>query len=334
MAWTLTSGTVTGQAGSLITLLDLELVTNRGWTKEFTDTNKAVYRNSANAEARVYFRVQDAGTTEANVRGYYGMTDVDTGTNPFPNTTQISGAIGGVYVRKSSSADATARPYIAAGDDRTLVLFIAPESGAASSYHTYYFGDGDSYIAGDAQFAVCAGRTNTGSGSHLSCLPCPVSVGADGALNGSVGNNLTVSPDYNYGVWMGGTAGVPGSQAFNILSPGGVYGWVSTNSGGYAGAIGGAFDYPTPGGQLLLAELEAFYGSVARAAKLRGRLRGIWYVKHPATSFGNGDTVSGTGELAGKSFQIIKSVVCTATVTVFGTTSASGIVAVSTNDPD
>jgi len=48
--------------------------------------------------------------------------------------------------------------------------------------------------------------------------------------------------------------------------------------------------------------------STAPATSLRGRLRGIWSAVHPVASFSDGDTVSGTDDLSGKTFLAMKSV--------------------------
>lgn len=99
---------LTGQAGSLIGVLDACLVNGygakaaAGWAKEFSGTNLAVYRAPSGNRLRI--RVNDTGTTVARVVGYETMTDVDTGVNPFPTAAQVSG---GLYVRKSETADST-----------------------------------------------------------------------------------------------------------------------------------------------------------------------------------------------------------------------------------
>ena len=71
-------------AGSLIGVLDACLVdgytgkTGAGWTKAFSGTNLAAYRQGAGSMC--YLRVDDGtGSFKVKMRGYESMTDIDTG---------------------------------------------------------------------------------------------------------------------------------------------------------------------------------------------------------------------------------------------------------------
>jgi hypothetical protein len=46
--------------------------------------------------------------------------------------------------------------------------------------------------------------------------------------------------------------------------------------------------------------------SVSGVLNLRGRLRGMYHVCHPATAFADGDTFVGSGDYAGRTFLIVK----------------------------
>lgn len=100
------------------------------WEKKYTGTNKAVYRSTDPQASGFCLRVNDTGTIAASVRGYEAMTDVDTGTGPFPTDAQISG---GGYQFKSG--EATARPvrYDLIADSRTVLIAIAPGSASSST---------------------------------------------------------------------------------------------------------------------------------------------------------------------------------------------------------
>lgn len=117
---------LTGQAGSVINILDACLVngygsrTAAGWTKAFSGTNLAAYLQGAGS-AGFYARVDDTGATDARVIGYETMSDINTGTNLFPTTAQISG---GVFARKSSSADAIRRPWLVVADAKRFYLWL------------------------------------------------------------------------------------------------------------------------------------------------------------------------------------------------------------------
>ena len=59
--------TLDGNVGSLITVLDAVLVNGygakaaAGWTKAFSGTNKAAYRNSPSTGTGLFWRIQDDG---------------------------------------------------------------------------------------------------------------------------------------------------------------------------------------------------------------------------------------------------------------------------------
>lgn len=116
---------ITGTAGALLTALDAILVNGygsnaaAGWTSAYTGTNKRAYRQGSGLQH--YLRVDDADARLARVVGYGAMSDVDTGTNPFPTAAQISG---GLYMRKSVSADSTARPWICFATATAFYLFV------------------------------------------------------------------------------------------------------------------------------------------------------------------------------------------------------------------
>jgi hypothetical protein len=123
---------LTGLAGSLVTVLDAVLTTGygakaaAGWAIAFTGANKRIYRPPT-GQLRGFYRVQDdapnptfAGGREARVKGSEAATGVDVQTNLFPTAAQLAN---GLFVRKSATADATAVPWIAIADDRTLYFF-------------------------------------------------------------------------------------------------------------------------------------------------------------------------------------------------------------------
>lgn len=160
--------TLNGTPGSLIGLLDACLVNgygskaSAGWTKDYSGTNKAVYRPSHGS--RFFMRVLDDGSDGTNgarvarVRGYETMSDVDTGTGPFPTDAQVSG---GLFVGKSSTADSTARPWVVLADGKRVILMIAHHASHTQSYTQSFFGDLGGVSAADAYAAMLAAAKNT-----------------------------------------------------------------------------------------------------------------------------------------------------------------------------
>ena len=118
-----------------------------GWEKAFSGTNKAAYRSLNSASNKPVLRLDDAGTTSARVVGYEAMTDVDTGTGPFPTEAVFPG---GGYFKKSSTANATARAWVIVADDRMFFLFTDRTDYCGS----YCFGEFPSEKPGDAFASV------------------------------------------------------------------------------------------------------------------------------------------------------------------------------------
>lgn len=131
-----------------------------GFTKVYSGTNKAAYRADQAQSTRLYLRIDDTATTSSRIRGYETMTDIDTGTGPFPTDAQISG---GGYVYKSSAASSATRKWMLYADDRT-VYFFCDSADNALYYGGFVFGDIDSYVAADAYGCLLI-TTNSGSGA-------------------------------------------------------------------------------------------------------------------------------------------------------------------------
>ena len=94
-----------------------------GWEKVFSDgTTKAVYRSTDVTSSRRYYRVDDSNNKKARVLGYGSMTDVDTGTDPFPTDAQISG--GGYLTKSYYAANSVAIPYLIAANSKTMLIAI------------------------------------------------------------------------------------------------------------------------------------------------------------------------------------------------------------------
>jgi hypothetical protein len=121
-----------------------------GWEKVYSGTNKAVYRSTDITSTRLYLRVDDSGaeTRNAEVRGYEAMSDVDTGTGPFPTEAQVS-AVNHVW-RKSTTADTTARAWGLVGDASAFYLVVKFAATFPLIGSTYAFGDFVSYKPADA----------------------------------------------------------------------------------------------------------------------------------------------------------------------------------------
>lgn len=151
---------LTGQVGSLISLLKILLVgtagvaygskASAGWTNAYEDVvlRKIALRNSVAAGGSgCYLRIDDngglsGGAREASARMYGAMTTVDVGTDETPT---VAAQAAGCVWRKSSTLDATARRWLCAADERTVYLCVAESVTVGTSTReivtTYYAGD-------------------------------------------------------------------------------------------------------------------------------------------------------------------------------------------------
>lgn len=280
--------TLSGTVGSLLGLLDAILVNGygtqpaAGWTKEFTGTNKAAYRNGSAARARHFLRVDDSasgtgGALEARVRAYEAMTDVDTGTEPYPTTAQFGS--NGLYVRKSVSADATARTWVALADDRTLLLYVYTGD-TANVALGLYFGEFISFNPADAFQSILIARTTANQGGY------------NGEWVAAHAGFTTLAGHYIARALSGITKSVPAGKMTSVFT---------SASYGISGNI--SFPNPCDGGLYL-----SRYFLVAGAEvgnHVRGYLRGLWMPLHPTGTFTENFIITGTGELAGKTLFLV-----------------------------
>jgi hypothetical protein len=284
--------TLNGTTGSLVTVLDAILVNGygskaaAGWSKVFSGTSKAVYR--APSGSRLYLRVQDdgpgAGTfREARITGYETMSDVDNGTGPFPTAAQGVGGIAMAVVRKSATADSTSRAWIVEADARTI-NFFALTGDVASTYLAWSFGEFYSLVASDAYNCLLVGRASENSAADVEYMD-------------------RLNPDVNTAALQHfvarGHTGTGGSVSV------GAHGDVAKSQN--ASRLLGTVPYTNPSdGGLYLSPIWIHDTTTSPTKGLRGRKRGFWHFLHPIASVADGDTVSGTGDLSGKTFRFIK----------------------------
>lgn len=191
---------LTGQVGSLITLLRAVLVdgygssptamAGAGWTETFSGTNKAVFRNNPTTGTGGYLRIDD-GATVGGSNARYGlwrlyetMSDVDTGTGETPTVAQ---AAAGGLVLKSSTLNSTARAWVILACERWFYLFVdlgnTGTGWTSVASFPAFFGDiisrkpGDGY--GFVGFSAASGSSYSGSGNYSGAfIGSPLSAGS------------------------------------------------------------------------------------------------------------------------------------------------------------
>ena len=221
-----------------------------GWTKPFSGTNLAVYKPSAVAATGCYLRVDGTSAQVSRVVGYETMTDVNTGTNPFPTAAQFSG---GLYWPKSNTADSAARPWFVVGDDRIFYIYVSPNPTFSGQGLMLGFGDVLSNKSGDAWNCAIFGAETASVNSNGSPTP------------GDLGYASSVSAS-DVGFYLArATAALPGAQRAVKLSS-----YIQgTGQSGAANNTYLAFPDPTNNG-LLVGPVDVKAGT-----GLRGRIPGV-----------------------------------------------------------
>lgn len=175
------AGTGVGDGSATGTITAIRAPAN--WEVQFTASNKRAYRSKGVESLRPVLRVDDTGTLNARVRGFVSMSDIDTGSDPFPTDAQVSG---GGYWAKSFEATATARAWILVADDRTLYL-VSFYNSPATTRPLVSFGEFRPTRAADQWAALLECGANS---SQASCGPVP----AFGASGKFVPRSYTAAP--------------------------------------------------------------------------------------------------------------------------------------------
>lgn len=254
-----------------------------GWTRAFTGTGKRAFKSGSLLSTGCFLRVSDTATGSADVRvvGYENMTDVDTGTKPFPTDAQMSG---GLYWPKSDSSDSSARGWDIWGDDRLFYIKLRPYAAGSTPGPIYYFGDPISYKAGDAYGCVISGhRANTGGGF------------SPGNQVGSIGYNQTQATPEN-GYVARSYSGVGGAVPYTHQA---LFAYNSSFSGAYS-VMYRPFAFPNA------ADNNLFVGPVHLQLEngVRGKMPGALHTPQNAgLSVTNSSRIAGTGDYAGRTLE-------------------------------
>lgn len=306
--------TLSGTVNDLVNLLDKCLVqgygtqAGAGWVKAFTGTNRAVFRQGGGNQ--FYLDVDDSASgtgvaREALARGYEVMTAVGVGTMEFPTVAQLAGA---VVIWKSVAASAVTRTWVVVADDRTVYLFVRPDSGNPTLWVGFAFGDIYSVQTGDAYRTMIIGRVSQNNTSFVATenLYRHVAALSTGTVQNTIAGHYLARSYHGLGV----------AQAFGKAGDAGK----STTT---FGVSGGFVSYPNgPDGGLLLSPIFVFDGAGQFNMNYRGELRGLWHFLHPGSAVANLDTFSGVGALAGKTFLVLKDFVQTNGIALIETSSS------------
>ncbi len=304
---------LSGSAGALITVLDAVLVgsggiaygstSSSGWTKPSLGgtnpgTNVSVYQQGSGSNG-FYLRVNDSGaavgadesggganTRAARLRGYESMTGVSTGTLAFPTTAQDTA---GLCPRKAANLSTVPVGWIILADSRTVYMFILTGD-TAGVYQAWMFGEFYSLKTSDNYRCAIISRPNGsegGGGSEtldlITHLPSGASSGHYIARDASGGGSGSVAA-----LKVGFGAARPTVTSIAL----------GANSSGNVSMRNPSDHY------LYLVPVRICH--TVGGNTVRGRMRGMWDIGVSLNALSDGDTFTGTGGLAGKTFIIIK----------------------------
>lgn len=260
-----------GASNNLINLLTKILVTGygsqaaAGWAKPYTGTNVACFKQAG--AGGQYLAVNDSAALYSRVIGYETMTSATAGTGPYPTAALLSG---GGYVHNSITNDTTARQWVCIADS-TFFCLVIDGNDLGNTCQVLMFGDALSYRASDAyhKLLVC-GTTATFTSS---CVAADVAASITTAVAGH---------------WM--------ARSYTQLGS-------AITLGQHSDSIKATLAYPHPvDGGLYLGPLWLHENNLS---VVRGVIRGVWIPLHSGNRpLAHGDTFSGTGALAGKTFLV------------------------------
>ena len=250
-----------------------------GWTKPYSGTNKAAYLPAA-AYVQCYLRVQDDSSTPtsasgrwAKICGYETMSDVDTGTGPFPTVSQSTN---GLSVAKSSTSDSTARAWWLVGDGGIFYFGTFWHASYSTIASGHCFGDINSLKSGDGYSSfICGGNVDT----------LPSTVGQHHVFGALGPYNATQAGKYLARTYTQlGTAVACGMMGDNGVST-------------HMGYVGFTYPHPPDNG-LLFAPVALVENSVMRSRALPGLYCPLH--NHPLTYLA---TVTDVPDLPGRTLQ-------------------------------
>jgi hypothetical protein len=264
----------------------VQYCTLTGWTQVYgPTTNQCDFQHSGGTA--VFYDVNDNGpgagaAKEARFWGYETVSALATGTGQFPGSALS-------FIRKSVTADATARAWLVIADDRTCIMFLSTGD-AAGRYYMTVFGEFYSNLPNDPYRNIVMGSDTENTASPTSTpLSCQ---------NASM--TTVTAGQYLDRAWTGiGAAKTMSIHIDNAKNHG------SVNVGG-----GANMAFPNgPDGGVELGPIWIVEPNLAATfGHIRGRLRGLMTCFQAAANFTDGDPIAGAGAYVGKTFLVVKTV--------------------------
>ena len=258
-----------------------------GWAKPFAGTNVGVYRATDPTSLGMYLRVDDTGTTTARVVGYETMSDVNTGTGPFPTSAQVAG---GGYWEKSGAAGSTARNWIIVGDERAFYWWCVPNAATTVTSQGLLRGFGD----------LIPRRSTDGYAAFLQAEIASVVTSTSTMLDLSLMTNST-----------GGFYLMSPRQQTGLGSATALYLYAeskrSTTAGNMKSGSPSGFVSPYPNTADNALDLDRALAFESFDYSVRGQLPGLLHLpQNVGFSFSTWDKIAGQGTLLGRKLMAIR----------------------------
>ena len=301
-----------------------------GWSLPFTGTNRNIFKQGVSGTRNQYVLAVDE--TNASYHNYgVGMHMAEGATALSTLTNLLYGSEGTGYggMVKSGTADSTARRWVVVGDHRTIIIAVKPVVTSTTNtdgWHFSYFGDIVSYLPND-NYPVLSGQScrhasyNFNSAYQALNLNTSSSGGncyyMDYAYASGTSDNFQCYRMSRNHLGAVGSINVSPACVGSCLSVGGNAARTSYAMGHRNTSY--SYDiYPDPvHGGMNLEKLHVVHLTAADNTGnpvTRGEFRGLWNPGHRRSQLStwvNNDTFLGTGELAGKTFEIFDNVAST-----------------------
>lgn len=257
-----------------------------GWEVAFSKTNVRVFRSIDPQANGHYLRIDDTAAQDVRVRAFETMSDVDTGTGPFPTDAQMSG---GGYWRKSQVANATANKWQLFADSRFFMPYILTGFAQNATYllgWPHGFGDPIALAPGGDGFCTLLDCTYTGALGGSSNI---------GLMTWS-SSSLTTGARFH----ARATNGLGGSLMTDMTCLSGS----PTEQSGNAASLG-RFSAAVDGRLLFAPRGTTINGGLERAP--RTLIPGLLHIPQTLlfSDFTFGDQVDGAGDLIGRRLMIL-----------------------------
>ena len=312
--------TLSGTAGSLLTVLDAVLVNGygskaaAGWSIAYTGTNKRTYTMGSGGTGSSLY-IDDTGPgagsyREARVAGFYTVTGLGAGTLQFPSTASCPISGGYVAIRKSTTADSTARAWTIVADQNRFHMFLESgdviQTGMELAY-PFFFGDIFAYGPTDVWNCLIMGRNieNSGGANYDGYGCCDFGNGGLSSGNVAVGNYMPSSwTGAGSAQWVGKYVDLAsfcfGQSQLNGQASSPTASYNNCQMGIGTSAFPGNFPYPnSPDGAGWLAQVR-----VGQPAFFRGYVPGMYCSMH-SHPYNHNDVFTATGgQYSGKTFLV------------------------------